>query len=144
MFSSRISSCSSFDKGSYEFMYVSVHASTHVYVHVSLTQKKYGQIFFLSITECFHHFHTYRTNKHHTKLCKTRQCKGIAYEMKYDVVDSPYSMRNEFCSNYQMAELNTENPYVWLQQGTSIDIHAFQAKCLSRCRVLHSNITIWL
>lgn len=32
--------------------------------------------------------------------------------MKYDVVNSPYSMRNEFWSNYQMAELNTENPYV--------------------------------
>lgn len=32
--------------------------------------------------------------------------------MKYDMVDSPYSMRSEFRSNYQMAELNTENPYV--------------------------------
>lgn len=125
-------------------LFLCLHASTHIYVHVCLTQKKYRQIFFLSISECFHHFCTYGTHRHHTKLCKTRQWKWIAYRMKYDVVDSPYSMRSEFRSNYQMAELNTENPYVWWQLGTSIDIHAFPAKCLSRCRVLHFNITIWL
>lgn len=98
---------------------------------------------FLNISEHFQHFHTYGTHKHHIKFHKTRLWKGIAYRMKYDMVDSPYSMRSEFRSNYQMAELNTENPYVWWQLGTAVDILAFPAKCLSRCRVLHFNITIW-
>jgi len=67
----------------------------------------------------------------------------MAYRTKYDMVGSPYSMRSEFRSNYQMAELNTTIPYVWWQLGTAVDILAFPAKCLSRCRVLHFNVTIW-
>lgn len=52
-------------------------------------------------------------------------------------------MRSESRPNDQMAELNTENPYVWWQQGTAIDMLAFPAKCLSRCKALHFNIAIW-
>lgn len=59
------------------------------------------------------------------------------------MVDGPYSMKSESRPNDQMAELNTEIPYVWWQRGTAIDILAFPAKCLGRCRVLHFNIAIW-
>lgn len=59
------------------------------------------------------------------------------------MVDGPYSMKNESRPNDQMAELNTEIPYVLWQRGIAIDILVFPAKCLGRCRVLHFNVTIW-
>lgn len=144
MFSSRISSPG---QGSSVCVCVCACACTHTHTRTRMCVCLAGvypeRKCFLNISEHFQHFRTYGTHKHHIKFHKTRLWKGIAYRMKYDMVHSPYSIRSEFRSNYQMAELNTENPYVWWQLGTAVDILAFPAKCLSRCRVLHFNITIW-
>lgn len=58
------------------------------------------------------------------------------------MVDGPYSVRSELKPNEQMAELNTEIPYVGWQRETAIDILAFQPNA-SADAILHFNIAIW-